>query len=314
MKNAESTEFQPCPPIPLIILTGCLGAGKTSVLNRLLALPYFRDRKLALIINEFGTLGIDGMKVESGAHAKFELNRGSLFCVCIKTDFIKTLAKIADEVRPDLVLIEATGVADPCDLEQFLEVPTLAGRFRVQASICVVDAEGFTRTAAFMQAARRQAAWSDGLAINKTDLVPPSDVVVLRQVLAGLNPGAPQVEMTYGRIPEEFIPSLVHERRSGAPAEGPPEGLVSVSLKTDSLVGRAEFMEVIRALGDNLLRLKGVLRFSDGCSFVEVVNGRVTEGPPPAGAAATVFIAIGRQMSRDALGAAFRRSWEEINQ
>ena len=310
--NAEPLSTESRPPIPLVILTGYLGAGKTSLLNHLLALPSLHGRKLALIINEFGTLGIDGLKVESGAHAKFELNRGSLFCICIKTDFVKTLTTIAEEVRPDLVLVEATGVADPCDIEQFLEVPTLAGRFRVQSSVCVVDAEGFTRVAAFMQAARRQVVWSDGLAINKTDLVTPSDLGILRQVLGGLNPRAPQVEVTYGRIPEEFLVSLVHERRPGAAAERPPDDLVSVSLQTDRVVDRAAFMGAIGALGDNLLRLKGVVRFPDGRAFVEVVTGRVTEERPLAGSETTAFVAIGWQVSRDTLGATFRRTWEAM--
>lgn len=311
--NAEPLSPEYRPPIPLVILTGYLGTGKTSLLNHLLALPSIRGRKLALIINEFGTLGIDGLKVESGAQAKFELNRGSLFCICIKTEFIKTLTTIAEEVQPDLVLVEATGVADPCDIEQFLEGPTLAGRFRVQASVCVVDAEGFTRVAAFMQAARRQAVWSDGLVINKTDLVTPSDLGVLRQVLVGLNPRAPQVAVTYGRIPEAFLLSLVHERRPAPAAERPPDDLVSVSLETDCVVDRAAFMGAIAALGGHLLRLKGAVRFPDGRAFVEVVNGRVTEGAPPAGLMATAFVAIGWQVPRDTLGATFRQTWEAMN-
>ncbi len=299
------------PSIPLLILTGYLGAGKTSLLNHLLGLPSLRERKLALIINEFGTLGIDGQKVASGAYAKFELNRGSLFCICIKTDFVKTLATIANDVRPDLVLVEATGVADPCDIEQFLEVPTLAGRFSVEASVCVVDAEGFTRAAAFMQAARRQVLWSDGLAINKTDLVPERDLKVLRRVLAGLNPRAPQVETTFGRIPDEFLRTLVHERRPAPAAERPPDDLVSVSLQTQRLVDRAAFMAAISALGDKLLRLKGAVQFADGRSFVEVVNGHVMESEPPAGLGPTAFVVIGWKITRDDLGAVFRRTWGE---
>jgi len=308
--NAEPSSIEFRPPFPLVILTGYLGAGKTSLLNHLLALPSIRGRKVALIINEFGTLGIDGLKVEAGVHAKFELNRGSLFCICIKTEFIKTLTTIAGEVQPDLVLVEATGVADPCDIEQFLDVPTLAGRFRVQASVCVVDAEGFTRVAAFMQSARRQAVWADGIAINKTDLVTPSDLGILRHVLTGLNPRAPQVEVTYGRIPDTFLYSLVHERRPEPASERPPEDMVSVSLQTHRVVDRAAFMGAIMSLGDNLLRLKGVVRFHDGRFFVDVVNGRVTEEHPPAGSEATAFVAIGWQVSRDTLGAAFRRTWE----
>ncbi len=301
----------PLPPIPLLILTGYLGAGKTSLLNHLLGLPSIRRRNPALIINEFGSIGIDGQKVVPGAWTTFEINRGSIFCICIKTDFVRTLTTIADDLRPGLVIVEATGVADPCDIEQFLEVPTLAGRFRVEASVCVIDAAGFTRIAAFLQAARRQVLWSDGLVINKTDLVPPADLDVLGKVLAGLNPRAPQIAVTRGRVTDEFLQSLRHERRPAAAVERPPDNLVSVSLQTDRVAERAAFMDAIRALGERLLRLKGTVQFPDGRVFVEVVNGRVTEADPPAGLTATTFTVIGWQVSREALGAAFRRTWGE---
>lgn len=298
-------------PIPLLILTGYLGAGKTSTLNHLLGLPSIRRRNPTLIINEFGTIGIDGQKVASGAWTKFEINRGSIFCICIKTDFVKTLTTIAEDLKPGLVIIEATGVADPCDIEQFLEVPTLAGRFRVEASVCVVDAAGFTRIAAFLQAARRQVLWSDGLAINKTDLVTATDLVVLHKVLASLNPRVPQVEVTHGCIPDEFLRSLTHERRPAVAVDRPPDELVSVSLQTDRAANRDAFMDAIRGLGERLLRLKGTVQFPEGRVFVEVVNGRVTETAPPAGLAATTFTAIGWQLSREDLSAAFRSTWGE---
>jgi G3E family GTPase len=306
-----STSPSPRAPIPLLILTGYLGAGKTSLLNHLLGLPSIRERRPALIINEFGAIGIDGQKVAPGAWTTFEINRGSIFCICIKTDFVKTLTTIADDLRPGLVIVEATGVADPCDIEQFLEVPTLAGRFRVEASVCVVDAAGFTRIAAFLQAARRQVLWSDGLAINKTDLVTPADLAVLRKVLAGLNPRAPQIEVAQGRVPDEFLQHLTHERRPASAVERPPDDLVSVSLQTGRVAERAAFMDAIRTLGERLLRLKGTVQFQEGRVFVEVVNGRVTETEPPVGLAATTFTAIGWRLSREELGAAFRSTWGE---
>ncbi|MCE5273144.1 GTP-binding protein, partial [bacterium] len=74
--------------IPIILLTGYLGAGKTTLLNHLLSRPEIRERNVALIINEFGELGVDGRLVEAGTRPVYELNKGSLFCVCIKTDFL----------------------------------------------------------------------------------------------------------------------------------------------------------------------------------------------------------------------------------
>lgn len=301
----------PRAPIPLLILTGYLGAGKTSLLNHLLGLPSIRRRHPALIINEFGAIGIDGKKVVPGAWTTFEINRGSIFCICIKTDFVRTLTTIADGLRPGLVIVEATGVADPCDIEQFLEAPTLAGRFTVEASVCVVDAAGFTRIAAFLQAARRQVLWSDGVAINKIDLVTPEDRAILRQVLARLNPRAPQIEVTQGGISEAFLRNLSHERRPAAAVERPPDDLVSVSLQTDRVADRDDFMKTIRRLGDRLLRLKGTVRFPEERVFIEVVNGRVTETHALDGLTATTFTAIGWRLSREELRAAFADTWGE---
>ena len=116
--------------IPLLLLTGYLGAGKTTLLNHLLARPSIRGKNVSLIINEFGELGVDGRLVDSGARPLYELNKGSLFCVCIRTDFLDVLETIVNGGKPDLVLVEATGVAEPRDIESMLDEPHLAGKFR----------------------------------------------------------------------------------------------------------------------------------------------------------------------------------------
>jgi G3E family GTPase len=295
--------------IPVLMLTGYLGAGKTTLLNHLLALPGLRDRRLALIINEFGPLGIDGKLVTPGRYAKFELNKGSVFCICIKTDFIRTLETIARDVAPERVIVEATGVADPCDLRQLMDTPLLAERFQVGANVCLVDAAGFTAVAAFLRTATRQVQWADGLVINKSDLVAPSDIPVLEGVLASLNPSAPRVVVSHGRIPDGFIEGLAPRERPGEAAVAPVEGLVSASFQTEATVDEQRFFETIAGLGGGLLRLKGTVCFRDRTRFVEVVNGRVTERDPPPALPRTAFTAIGWQCTREALQAAFTRCW-----
>ena len=96
--------------IPTIILTGFLGAGKTTLLNRLI--DYYQSTRTVLLINEFGQVGIDGQLLAAGNYQKIELNKGSLFCICVRTDFIDEVERIATEMRPELLIIEATGLAD----------------------------------------------------------------------------------------------------------------------------------------------------------------------------------------------------------
>jgi G3E family GTPase len=291
-------------PIPVLLLTGYLGAGKTTLLNHLLGLPGIREKRLALIINEFGTLGIDGALVASGAHPKYELNRGSVFCICIKTDFIRTLETIARDVKPDLVIIEATGVADPCDLGQILETPPLARAFALWANVCLVDAVSFTQVAAFLRAAARQVIWADGLIVNKSDLVPEGDLPVLQGILRELNPRAPQTITCHGRMEAGFLDGLEHTVRWAPAPEKPPAELTSVSLQYDVPVDRSAFLGAVASLDGHLLRMKGTVCFKEGARFVEVINGRVSEKAPP-GLSRTAFVLIGWNITREALTAAF---------
>lgn len=294
-------------PIPVLMLTGYLGAGKTTLLNHVLALPGIREKRLALIINEFGPLGVDGSLVKAGVHPKYELNRGSVFCICIKTDFIKTLTVIAQDVKPDLVIIEATGVADPCDLGQILGTPPLARAFTTWANVCLVDAQGFVQVAAFLRTATRQVMWADGLVINKGDLVTPADLAVLQPILGGINSRAPQIVVSQGQVPESFLMGLTHHPFQAAVSDKPLPELSSGSVQTELPVDRQAFLEVVAGLGGRLLRLKGTVVFKEGARFMEVVNGRVLEKDPPGQSTRTAFAVIGWKISKEDLTAAFTR-------
>jgi len=264
-------------PIPIILITGYLGSGKTTLLNHLLSLPEVKTKNLALIINEFGTLGVDGALVESGDFAKFELNKGSLFCICIKTDFIKTLEKIANEVQPELVIIEATGVAETSDLQEFLTVPTLLNRFYIQTNICLADAENLIKVLPFLKAAKSQIIWADGLIINKSDLVGEKEIADLQQVVETLNPEAPVEITSYGKISHEFISNLNHRLLSGSTIESPPEALFSLSFQNPDPVSHDKFLSLLNNNKENILRLKGNIIFENGPKFVEVIHGKFME-------------------------------------
>ncbi|MBC2745103.1 MAG: hypothetical protein HGJ93_19285 [Desulfosarcina sp.] len=94
------------------LITGFLGSGKTTLLNRIIQ-SFPKDRKLMILMNEFGDIGVDGTLVDDDDLAMLEISKGSIFCVCVKTDFIKGLMDIAQRMQPDVLIIEATGVANP---------------------------------------------------------------------------------------------------------------------------------------------------------------------------------------------------------
>ena len=297
-------------PIPIVLITGYLGAGKTTLINHLLSLPEVAEHKLALVINEFGALGVDGKLVRAGRYAKFEINHGSLFCICTLADLVKALDTIARAVRPDRVLVEVTGIAETRDFEDLLGEPRLFGQFKLQANVCVVDGLNFTKVAGFLTAASRQVEWADGIILNKADLVDESDLGKLGAVLRTMNPDAQQVAARHGAIPFSFLENLTYRRRPGGLAVRPPAQVVAVSLQTDRVVDRACFQNLLKQLGTRVLRLKGNIVFGEGPRFVEVVYDRFCEKPAcDALGSMTAFTVIASQISVDDLRSFFESTW-----
>ena len=264
-------------PIPVYLITGYLGSGKTTLLNHLLATDPLRSQRVALIINEFGTLGVDGQLLEQAAENVFELSRGSLFCACIEADFVRTLETLAVKIQPDVVLAEASGVAQTSDLKNFFDTPTTRDRFQVRANLCVVDLN-LTKVLPYLKASRVQVAWADGLVINKTDLLGADGTDRLAALLRDLNPRAAQTRVTHGRIAWEFVQGLQHVPCESPPTAAPPEQLATCSILGRN-ADRNRFRAAFQAVRDRLLRLKGIVDFGDGPTLVEGVFDTLTERP-----------------------------------
>lgn len=292
-------------PIPVLLLTGYLGAGKTTLLNRLLASPAVRDCRPALIINEFGPLGVDGHLVPPDAR-RYEINQGSLFCTCTRAQFLQALNDILCSGRTGMVLIESTGIAETRNLEGEMAVPDFTRSFRILANLCVIDAASFTKVAPFLRMVQEQVRWADGLVINKVDCVSEAEVRQVAEVVAGLNPDAPQVRAVRGAVPESFWQGLKHAARRARPIEAPPAGVVAAAIRSAAPISRARFADFLRAHEARILRLKGNVLYDDGSRrFVELAGGRLTEGAPIESLReATALTVIGWRIEREALEAA----------
>lgn len=297
------------------MLTGYLGAGKTTVLNSLLTSPFFAKQKTALVINEFGKMGIDGQLVKPGDYTKYEINKGSIFCVCTKTDFIRIFQEIGRR-RPDAVIIEATGIAETSDIEQLLYDSTLNDAFAIRANLCIVDALYFIQTAAFLKAAVAQVQWADGLIVNKRDLVAAQGLADVQKVLTELNPNASQRVTEFGKVEPAYLASLTHQRHEGDLFDCPPEEIPSIYIKADAAVDRRRFFETLETLKDHILRFKGDVCFADGAAFVEVAGGRIIEQPAKGTfEARTAFTVIGWKIEKQLLKDAFEQTlYKEITQ
>jgi G3E family GTPase len=288
-----------------MLLTGFLGAGKTSLLNHLLGLHAVVGRRPALVINEFGTLGVDGHRVHAAELPKYEINSGSIFCACTQAQVLDALGRIAGLPDVDSVLVEATGVAETADLEAYFDTARLFGRFAVRANVCLVDALNFTKLVAYVAAAQHQVLHADGLVLNKSDLVGAAELERLGRLLAAMNPRARQCVAMHGAAPADFFASLEH-RRAGRVEAPAAAAFTAATLASPRPLNRERFQRAVQHLGPRLLRLKGHVDFGAGPRFVELAGDVLSEGPPCAGLPpTTTFAAIGWNTSPAELQAAF---------
>ena len=125
--------------IPFILVTGFLGSGKTTFLKK--ALSKIHDRKIAVVQNEFAPANIDGieLKNEVGDFHLLEINNGSVFCVCLLSNFIASLSRFVDECQPDMVFMEASGLSDPIAIAQLFDDHALRDRLYLSGVWTIVD-------------------------------------------------------------------------------------------------------------------------------------------------------------------------------
>ncbi len=180
--------------IPVTILTGFLGAGKSTLLNRILKDPAMKDA--AVIINEFGDVGIDHLLVESSGDAIIELSDGCLCCT-VRGELVDTLANLMDAIQTGKVkavkriVIETTGLADPAPVMQaIMGNPVIATNFQLDGVVTVVDAVNGLQTLDNHEEARKQVAVADRLIVSKRRMAGGEGLADLEARLRDLNPRA----------------------------------------------------------------------------------------------------------------------------
>lgn len=190
------------------LITGFLGSGKTTFLNKLVN-QFPRDRKLMILMNEFGEIGVDGALVEGQDLEIFEISKGSIFCACVKTDFIKGLFEIAQKIKPDALVIESTGVANPADLKKDLNLPVFNGCFKFKEQFCIIDAANILDEFNAFASVERQISSSTRFIINKIDLATQEEILETKNLVSKYHPCPIFYETTFTNIDITEILGLV---------------------------------------------------------------------------------------------------------
>ena len=291
--------------LPICLVTGFLGTGKTTFLKNIVARN--RDRKIVYLINEFSAHDVDGAIVSAENPNVVSIPGGSIFCHCLVTEFIGQLKKVAEEKGPkacggaggfDGVVIEASGMANPKVIEQMLEQTKLDSDFRLATVISVLDPNSFLKLRRTLPNILAQVEAADVVLINKTDCNPPEKIEETLSAVQELNPVAECIQTVRCEVELDLF------------AEHAPRGLHGEYAKcrdpnyatfvTEQPFAGEQLEAFVLEHADDIYRVKGTLVGE----FFDYSTAGVIRTPQPGAAPALAWIVRGR--SEDALQAALQ--------
>lgn len=262
----------------LYVLTGFLGSGKTTALLKIL--DQLKDHRIGIIQNEFGKLGIDGTILRRGDIEMTEINRGSIFCSCLKLNFVQALAEMAAK-NFEYLFVESSGWGDPSNMMEILEAAKVVSGYEYQLKgvICFVDAVNFLEQVKDEESAYRQLKHCSLAVMTKTDLADEKQMKKVREAIRKINPVCRILTSVKGELEESL---LTQELKEGMWAE-PEETTNSIETKPKSIfmeykgqVEKDRLDQFLREISSDVHRVKGFCHLKEtGWTQVDVVGSLI---------------------------------------
>lgn len=285
-------------PVPILLVTGFLGAGKTTLVNHIL--QQADGRRIAAVVNDFGAINIDAELIAGAEDGVVSLANGCI-CCSLEGDLLRTLANLLRRTpRPEAIVIETSGVADPEDIIRNLMDPVIWREAPLETVLCVADAaspEADLGDPLLLSQLRA----ADLVALSKSDLVDKPIFEARRRALSQINRRAALVEVTGGDIPLDLVfPEVGAPRqRTTRPKRPSIDRFESFNWTSEEPISLAGFQQAIGRLAPRLIRAKGLLDTVEkpDCRYLfQLAGGRATLAPldrddPRQGGTRVVFIA-----------------------
>jgi G3E family GTPase len=269
---------------PLTLVSGPLGSGKTTLLRHILET---RPAKIAIVMNEFGEIGID-TKVVEGKNIRVAELGGGCVCCSLLGEFEAALDEIMQKIDPEIIVVETTGLAEPDALA--FNIQEDLPRVRLDGIVSVMDADSLVRFPQIGHTERMQIESADILLLNKIDIVSAADLDACEKKLREVNSGAAIVRTERCRIDPELLFGIGREKKIARPRHKHQPEFESFTLTSDKTFERDCFERFADNLPASVYRAKGFVRFGDGTQLFNFVGGRWELEPFESAETALVFI------------------------